>query len=258
MAVAQTYPSRPITIIVPTTAGTSADTLGRVLAERMRQSLGQPVIIENVSGADGTIGVAQAARAQPDGYTIHIGYKATILNGAFYSLAYDVLNYFAPIAPLATAPYVLFARRAVPAKDLSELIAWLKANPNRASAGISAGSGHLITAFFQKETGTQFTLVPYRGGAQAMQDLAAGQIDLVFQTADQLPLMRASAVKAYAVTGTGRLAIASDIPTFDESGMPAAFWSSWYAWYGLFARSGTPRETVSRLTRRQWTPYPVR
>ena len=208
LAWAQTYPSRPITMIVPFPAGGPTDVVARVVAERMKAPLGQPVIIENVSGADGSVGVGRAARARPDGHTIDLGSLDThVLNGAFYSLQYDVLNDFAPIAPLVTSPRVLFARKTMPAKNLNELIAWLKAYPNKASAAIVTSGLHLLTAFFQKETGTLFTLVPYRGGAPAMQDLVAGQIDLFFRAADALPLVRAGSIKSYAVTSDTRLAL---------------------------------------------------
>src|SRR5262249_55982066 len=153
---------------------------------------GQPIIIENVSGADGSIGTGRVARARPNGCTIELGTIGThMLNGALYSLPYDVLNDFAPISPLVTLPLVLYARKTMAAKDLNELIAWLKANPTKASAGVGAASFRVMTAFFQKETGTRFTLVPYRGGAQLIQDLMAGQIDLLPSTPDALPLVRA-------------------------------------------------------------------
>jgi tripartite-type tricarboxylate transporter receptor subunit TctC len=187
---AQAYPTRPITMIVPGPPGNAGDAVARVLAERMRRSLGQPIIIENVGGAGGSIGTGRVARARPDGYTIDLGIISThVLNGAFYSLPYDVLNDFAPISLLATTAAILYARKTVPAKDLRELIAWLRANPNKASAAIAIASYHLLTAFFQKETATQFTFVPYRGTAPAMQDLVAGQIDLSFSTPDALPLV---------------------------------------------------------------------
>jgi tripartite-type tricarboxylate transporter receptor subunit TctC len=245
IASAQAYPTRPITMIASLAAGSASDTTGRIMAERMRRPLGQPVIVENVSGADGSIGTGRAARARPDGYTIDIGTLNThVLNGAFYSLQYDVLNDFAPISPLITTPFVLFARKAIPAKDLNELIAWLKANPNKASMGVNAVGPRLVAAFFQKETGTHFGLVPYRGVPPAMQDLVAGQIDLFFGAPDQLTLMRAGSIKAYAVTSNARLAVAPDIPTFAEMGLPALLWSSWY---GLFAPRGTPRDITGRL-----------
>jgi tripartite-type tricarboxylate transporter receptor subunit TctC len=243
---AQAYPSRPITVIVPFAAGGSNDVVGRVVAERMRKSLGQSIVVENVGGADGNIGVGRAARARPDGYTIDLGsISSHVLNGAFYSLPYDLLNDFEPISPLATTPFVLFVRKSMPAKNLDELIAWLKANPNKASAGISSSGFRLVTAFFQKQTGTQFTLVPYRGNSLIMQDLLAGQIDLSFGTpGDQLPLLRAGSIKAYAVTSDMRLALAPDIPTFAEMGLPALHWS---VWYGLFAPKGTPKDIIGRL-----------
>jgi tripartite-type tricarboxylate transporter receptor subunit TctC len=171
----QSYPSRPITIIVPFAAGGPVDALARILAERMRQLLRQPVIIENVSGADGNIGPGRTARARPDGYTIDLAATGQhVLNGALYSLPYDVLNDFAPIAPVATTPFMLIARKTIPGNDLNELIAWLKANPNKVSVGIAVASHRLVMMLFQKETGTQLTFVPYRGAAPARQDVAAG------------------------------------------------------------------------------------
>jgi tripartite-type tricarboxylate transporter receptor subunit TctC len=245
VATAQTYPTRPITMILPFPAGGIIDAEGRLLAERMRKSLGQPIIIENVSGASGSIGVGRAARARPDGYTIVLGGLPTqVLNGAFYSLQYDVLNDFAPISLLAATPYVLFARKTTPAQDLIELIDWLKSNPNKASAGIVSTGSDLVTTFFQKETETQFTLVPYRGVAPALQDLVAGQFDLLLTTPDALPLMRAGSIKAYAVTSDTRLALAPEIPTFLEMRLPTISYSGWY---GLFAPRGTPKDIIQKL-----------
>jgi tripartite-type tricarboxylate transporter receptor subunit TctC len=245
VARAQTYPTRPITMIVPLAAGGVSDVEGRVVAERMRKSLGQPIIIENVSGAEGSIGVGRVAHARPDGYTIAIGFLGThVLNGALYSLQYNVLNDFEPISPLTTTPFILYARKTIPAKDLNELIAWLKANPNKASAGIATANSRLLTALFQKQTGTQFTLVPYRGAAPEFQDLVAGEIDLVFSAPDQLPLVRAGSIKAYAVTSEARLALAPDIPIFSEMGLPVLYFS---AWNGLFAPKGTPTDIIGKL-----------
>jgi tripartite-type tricarboxylate transporter receptor subunit TctC len=232
-------------MILPFPAGGIIDAEGRLLAERMRKSLGQPIIIENASGASGSIGVGRAARARPDGYTIVLGGLPTqVLNGAFYSLQYDVLNDFAPISLLATTPYVLFARNTTPAQDLIELIDWLKSNPNKASAGIVSKGSNLVTTFFQKETETQFTLVPYRGVAPALQDLVAGQFDLLLTTPDALPLMRAGSIKAYAVTSDTRLALAPEIPTFVEMRLPTISYSGWY---GLFAPRGTPKDIIQKL-----------
>jgi tripartite-type tricarboxylate transporter receptor subunit TctC len=247
VATAQTYPTRPITMIVPLTAGGLTDVLGRLLAERMRQSLGQPIIIENISGADGSIGTARTARAKPDGYTIELGFKGThVLDAALYSRPYDVLNDFAPVSPLAANADGIFARKTMPAKDLNEMIGWLKANANKASADIAASSFRLLTAFFQKETGTHFTLVPYRGVAPALQDLAAGQIDLLIgaNTTDGLALVQAGSIKVYAVTSDTRLALAPDIPTVGEMGLPSLFYSNWT---GLFAPRGTPKDIIGKL-----------
>jgi tripartite-type tricarboxylate transporter receptor subunit TctC len=242
---AQAYPMRPITMIVPFAAGGAGDVIGRVLAERMRGSLRQPIIVENVSGAEGRIGTGRAANAVPDGYTIILGTNGThLLNGALSSLQYDVLNDFAPTSPLVTNPFVLFARKTLPANDLNELIAWLKANPNRASAGITAASINLVTALFQKQIGTKITLVPYRGAAPAVQDLVAGQIDLLFAPPDGLSLAREGKIKAYAVTSDTRSAFAPDIATFAEMGLPALSFSGWYA---LFAPKGTARDVIGKL-----------
>jgi tripartite-type tricarboxylate transporter receptor subunit TctC len=187
VAWAQTYPSRPITLVVPFSAGGPVDTLARFLAERMRGSLGQPVIIENVSGAAGSIGVGRVARASPDGYTLVQGIWSThVVNGAIYALQYDVLNDFEPVALLTNSSQLIVAKKAMPANDLSGLIAWLKANPDKASVG-TAGVGspqHVFGVLFRNATGTRFQFVHYRGGAPATQDLVAGQIDMM--VADQV------------------------------------------------------------------------
>jgi tripartite-type tricarboxylate transporter receptor subunit TctC len=181
VAMAQSYPSRPVTMIVPFPAGGATDVIARIMAERMREPLGQPVIIENIGGADGSIGVGRTARARPDGYTICLGIDGTfVLNGAFYSLPYDVLTDFAPISPLATGPIVFIARKTMPAQDLRELISWLKAHPNQASAGMNTLGFRLEAIRFQRQTGTQFTIVPYRAAGSLIADLVAGQIDIGF------------------------------------------------------------------------------
>jgi tripartite-type tricarboxylate transporter receptor subunit TctC len=245
---AQAYPTRPITMVVPFPAGGPTDTVGRIVAERMRVSLGQPVIIENVTGAGGTIGVGRVARAVPDGYTLSVGFLGThVLNGAIYQLQYHVLNDFEPVALLASNPQLIVAKNATPAKSLNELIAWLKANPDKASQG-TAGVGspaHVSGAYFQKETGTRFQFVPYRGAAPAMQDLIAGQIDLMFdQALNSLPHVRASKIKAYAVTADARLASAPEIPTVDEAGLPRFYIS---IWSGMWAPKGTPKDVVAKF-----------
>jgi tripartite-type tricarboxylate transporter receptor subunit TctC len=248
IARAQTYPSRPITIVVPFPAGEPTDTVGRIIAEGTRVLLGQPVIIENVTGAGGTIGVGRVARAAPDGYTLSVGFLGThVLNGAIYTLQYDVLKDFEPVALLASNPQLIVAKSATPAKDLNELIAWLKANPGRASQG-TAGVGspaHVSGAYFQKETGTHFQSVPYRGAAPAMQDLISGQIDLMFdQALNSLPHVRGSKIKAYAVTANSRLVSAPEIPTVDEAGLPGFYIS---VWSGMWAPKGTSKAVIAKL-----------
>jgi tripartite-type tricarboxylate transporter receptor subunit TctC len=244
-ATAQEYPSRPITLIVPLAAGGITDVVARVLAERMRGPIGQPIIIENIAGADGSIGAGRAARARPDGYTITIGFLGShVVNGAYYSLPYDVINDFAPISLLVTLPLVLFARKTMPAQNLNELIGWLKSNPNRASAGVFAAGQRVLTALFRKETETQFTFVPYRGEAAATQDLIAGQIDLLFYGVDSLPLARSGSIKAFVVTSDSRLVQAPEIPTMAEMGLPALSYSTWF---GFFAPKGTPRDIIGKL-----------
>ena len=247
-ASAQGYPSRAITIVVPFPAGGPNDTIGRILAEHMRASLGQPIIIENVSGAAGSIGTGRVARAAPDGYTLVLGYWGThVVNGAIYSLQYDVLTDFEPIALLPAQPLLVAAKKTMPANDLRELIAWLKANPDKAAQGTAGiGSiGHVAGLFFQKATGTRFQFVPYRGVAPIMQDLLAGQIDMAFPVpVASMEQARAGLIKAYAVTSDSRLAIASEIPTVDEAGVPGLHLS---LWQGLWAPKGTPRDLIAQL-----------
>lgn len=219
--------------------------MARIIAERMRAALGQPIIIENIGGADGSLGAGRAARARPDGYTIDVGFISNhVLNAALYSLPYDVLNDFVPIAPLTTVTFALFARKTLPPNDLTELVAWLKANLGKASMGVVTSSYRLLSVSFQKETGAQFTLVPYRGVAPTRQDLVAGQIDLAWDVLDAMTLVRAGSIKAFAVVSDRRAAAAADIPTFAEMGLPGVSYTSWY---GLFAPRGTPKEIVGRL-----------
>ena len=217
---------------MPFAAGGPTDTIARIVAEGMRTSLGQPIIIENVGGADGSIAVGRAARAPPDGYTLSIGNVAThVLNGAAYSLSYDLLNDFEAILLLTGAPAFIDAKKALPAKDLKELIAWLKANPEKASAGVFATWSRLFGAYFQSST--------------AMQDLVAGQIDLMFdQAANTLPQLRNGNIKAYAVAARKRLAVAPDIPTMDEAGVPGFYLS---VWHGMWAPKGTSKDVIAKL-----------
>jgi tripartite-type tricarboxylate transporter receptor subunit TctC len=205
---AQNYPSRPITMIVPFPAGGATDTLGRILADHMRGVLGQPIVIENVAGAAGSIGVGRAARSPGDGYTLSIGTSTThVLIGALYALPFDLLTDLEPVAQLASEPLLIAAKKTMPANDLKELIAWLKANPDKASAGIAGvgATGHVTGIFFQKQTGTRYAFVPYRGNAPAIQDLLAGQIDMMIEPSSNfLPHVRAGTIKAYAMTSRAR------------------------------------------------------
>jgi tripartite-type tricarboxylate transporter receptor subunit TctC len=244
-ALAQTYPSRPITMIVPFPPGGPTDAVGRIVAEQMKTSLGQSVVVENISGADGTIGVGRAVRARPDGYTVHIGIIAShVLNGAMYSLPYDVLHDVAPVSPLVRYPDFLFAAKTIPANDLGGLIAWLKNNPNKLAAGIDTAGTRVLTTLFQKEMHAQFTLVPYRGAAPTVQDLVAGRIDLFFNPPFHLPFVRDGSIKAYAVTSDMRSPLAPELPTFREVGLPAISYTGWYA---LFAPKNTPTSIVKQL-----------
>jgi tripartite-type tricarboxylate transporter receptor subunit TctC len=248
IARAQTYPSRPLTMIVPYPAGGPTDTIARLLGERMRASLGQPMIIENVAGAGGNIGVGRVARAAGDGYTLGIGHWGShVVNGAIYTLPYDLLTDLEPVALLSDGPQLIVAARSVPAKDIKELIAWLKANPGKAMVGTTGvgGASHLAGILFQNTTGTDIQIVPYRGAAPRMQDMLSGQIHLAFdQAANSLPQVRGGNLQAYAVTSKTRLAVAPDIPTVDEAGLPEFYIS---VWHGLWSSKGTPKDVVRRL-----------
>jgi tripartite-type tricarboxylate transporter receptor subunit TctC len=245
---AQVYPSRPVTMVVPYPAGGPTDTIGRIMAEGLRASLGQPVIIENVGGASGSIGTGRVARAAGDGYTLGLGLWPThVVNGAVFTLPYDVLNDFQPISLVATNPLLIVARKSMPANDLKELIAWLKANPDKATAGTggAGGASHVAGVYLQKETGASFQFVNYRGLGPAMQDLVAGQIDMIIDyAANSLPQVRAGTVKAYAVTAPNRLPAAPEIPSVDEAGLPGFHVSAWHA---FFVPRGTPKSVVRTL-----------
>jgi tripartite-type tricarboxylate transporter receptor subunit TctC len=247
-AAAQGYPTRPITMIVPLAPGGSTDVIGRIMAEGMRASLGQPVIVDNTAGAGGTIGVGRLARATPDGYTFGIGQWGTnVANGAVYSLQFDLLKDFEPIALIATQPFLIVARKTMPADNLKELIAWLKANAGKATQGNSGvGSpSHVGGVFFQNAIGVRFQLVPYRSAGLSMQGLVAGDIDVNLDTpAISLPQVRSGNIKAYAVTANSRLTTAPDIPTTDEAGLPGFYFSFWHAFW---APKGTPKDIVARL-----------
>ncbi len=247
-AAAQSFPTRPITIVVPYPAGGPTDTIARLLGERMRASLGQTVIVENVAGAGGNIGVGRVVRAPGDGYTLSIGHWGShVVNGAIYSLPYDLLTDFEPVGLVSDGPQLIVAAKSVPAKDIKELVAWLKANPGHGMVGTTGvgGASHLAGILFQNATGTNIQIVPYRGAAPRMQDILSGRIHLAFdQAASSLPQVRSGNLQAYAVTAKTRLAVAPDIPTVDEAGLPEFYIS---VWHGLWASKGTPKDVIARL-----------
>lgn len=245
---AQSFPAKSITMIVPFPAGGGSDILSRIVAERMKVSLGQPVIVENVGGAGGTIGTTRVVRAAPDGYTIGFGqWTSHVGAGALYPLTFDLLKDLTPVAPLTTAKLWLVGRSDLPANNLKELIAWLKANPDKATGGtIGAGSGtQLCLIYLQQNTGTRFQLVPYKGAAPIIQDILAGHVDLTCPEAGQtLSLYRAGKIKAFAVMDSTRWFSAPDVPTTDEAGAPGLHMTFWY---GLWAPAGTPKEAIAKL-----------
>ena len=245
---AQTYPARSISIVVPYPAGGVTDGLVRLLAERMKASLGQTIVTENVGGAAGTIGVGRVARAAPDGYTLALGNaEALVFAPATMTLPYNPLTDFEPVALLPSYPFLLVTTNAVPAKNLKELIAWIKANPEKVSQG-TVGSGtvqHLCGIFIQNMIGAKWQFVPYRGGTPAMQDLLSGQINFMCTaTGSFLPLVRNGQIRAYALTAKTRMEAAPEIPTVDEAGLPGLYVSVWNA---LWAPKGTPKDIIAKL-----------
>jgi tripartite-type tricarboxylate transporter receptor subunit TctC len=244
----QPWPTRPITIVVPFVAGGPTDVLARVLGEHIHADLGQPVLIENVSGAGGSIGVGRVAAAAPDGYTISAGHFGThVANGAVYPLKYDLQRDLDPLARLPSNPMVVVTRKDFPAADLSELVAWLKAHPGRATAGTAgAGSGsHIGGVFLADLAGSPLRFVPYRGTAPALQDLVAGQIDVIVdQAVNSLPQIRQGGIRALAVAAATRLAVAPDIPTAAEAGLPGL---QMELWNGMWVPHGTPAAIVEKL-----------
>lgn len=245
---AQVFPSRPLTMVVPLPAGSAFDVTARLLAERLRVTLGQPVIVENPTGASGSVGTGNCARAAPDGYTLCFGGMGThVLNGAVFTLPYDVLRDFEPVSLIATAQMLIVAKKALAAKDLQELIAWLKANPGKLTQG-DGGPGsltHLAGVSFRAETGTRFGSIPYRGAAAAVNDLVGGHIDIMIDLApNSLPHVRNGAIRAYAVMAKTRLAAAPEIPTVDEAGLPGFYMSAWQA---LWAPKRTPPAVIGKL-----------
>jgi len=247
-AAAQPYPSRPITLVVPLGVGGSTDVIGRLMGEGMRQHLGQPIVVENTTGAGGTIGVGRVARAAPDGYTFLIGQWGTnVASGAIYPLQFDLEKDFEPISLIATQPFLIVAKKATPANDLKEFVAYLKANADKVVQG-NSGIGtpsHVGGLMFQKAVGVNITMVPYRGAGQSSADLVAGNIDVLLDTpALSLQQHRAGNVKAFAVASNKRLATAPEIPTTDEAGLPGFYFTFWHA---LWAPKGTPKEVIARM-----------
>jgi tripartite-type tricarboxylate transporter receptor subunit TctC len=244
-AQAQSFPSRPVTLIVPFPPGGSTDVAARIIAEQMRPLLGQPVIIENVGGAGGSIAVGRVARAAPDGYTIDIGQWDTHVGSIIYRLNYDLQKDFAPVGLLSVNPQLMVAKKALPADDLKGLVAWMKANPDKTTFVNQNAAAHVTGILFQQATGANVQFIPYRGAGPAMTDLLSGQVDLlVVQGAVALPHVRAGAIKALANLSPQRSPTMPDIPTSDESGVPGLYMSGWF---GLFAPAGTPKEVIAKL-----------
>jgi tripartite-type tricarboxylate transporter receptor subunit TctC len=247
-AAEQPYPSRPITMIVPFAAGGPSDVIARIIAERMRVSLGQPIIVETVPSASGLVGVSRAIRAAPDGYTLSLGTWPThVLNGALFQLAYDLRTDFEPVSLLVSNPLLIVSKKDLPANDLKGLIAWLKENPDTAFQGATGqgSSGHVAGLFFQQATDTRYQFVFYRSNPQQVQDLITGRLDLMFDfPASALPHIRAGSIKVYAVTDKARLTGAPEIATVDEAGLPDFHLTGWHA---LFVPKGTPKAAVKTL-----------
>jgi tripartite-type tricarboxylate transporter receptor subunit TctC len=247
-ALADNFPSRQITIVVPFSAGGPSDAMARVLAERMQRSLGQTVLIENVTGAGGSLGVGRVVRAAPDGYTIGFGHLGTnVANGAIYKLGYDLVADLEPVVMLPSNPMIIVSKTAVPAKTLPELLAWLKAKPTPPTAGTAgAGSGsHIAGLYFENVSGIKLQYVPYRGTAPALTDLVAGQIDIIVdQTSNSISQVRAGTIRAYAVTADKRVDSAPEIPTTDEAGLPGFHMT---LWSGFWVPKDTPKDIVAKL-----------
>ena len=245
-ASAQNFPVRPVTVVVPFSAGGPTDTIARIMAERMTKSLGQTVLVENVTGAGGNIGVSRVVRATPDGYMISIGHIGPhVINGAMYHLDYDLLRDLAPVGMFVTNPQVIVSKNGLPAKDLKSLIEYARSTPLSIATGGAGTPSHIGAVYFQKLTGGTAQIVHYRGGAPASADVMAGHVDMFFdQAVNALPQSRAGKVRAYAVTQTTRLSVAPDIPTVDEAGMSGYYMA---VWHGLWVPRGTPSGVVARL-----------
>ena len=247
-AQAQTFPSRPITLIAPTSPGGPPDTIGRILADHMKGTLGQPVIVENVTGAGGSIGITRVARAAPDGYTISIGHLNThVFSGAVYNLSFDLLKDLAPVTMLTSAPMLFVARKDFPANTLKELVAWMKEHPKGATfSSVGLGSpGKIWATDYGNKIGIEFQFVPYRGAIAGIQDMLAGQIDLACVEASNIMAhLHGGKMKAYAVLDKTRWSVAPEIPTIDEAGAPGFYMTFWH---GLWVPGGTPPDVIAKL-----------
>jgi tripartite-type tricarboxylate transporter receptor subunit TctC len=245
-ALAENFPARPITMIVPFAAGGPTDTIARIVADRMGRSLGQAVVIENVTGAGGTIAAAHVARAAADGYTLDLATWSThVVTPVIYKVPYDVFRDFDPVIWLTQTPLLLVSKTDIPANNLKELIAWLKADANAVLLGSAGGTDQVAGYLLQQQTGAQIQVVPYRGLAPAMQDLLAGRLDLLFdQPSDAVPQIRSGGIKGYAVTADKRTPAAPDVPTVDEAGLPGLHLTPWHS---LWVPKGTPKDVVARL-----------
>jgi tripartite-type tricarboxylate transporter receptor subunit TctC len=235
-------------MVVPLSVGGSTDVIARIMAQGMGEALGQTIVVENTTGAGGTIGEGRVARATPDGYTFGIGQWGTnMANGAIYPLTYDLVKDFAPIGLVATQPFFVLARKSIPANNLKELIAWIRANGSKTTAGNSGvGSpSHVAGILFQKAIGAEMTMVPFRGAGESTQALVGEQIDFMLNTpAVSVGHIQGGSIKVYAVTAPNRLAIFPDIPTTDEAGLPGYYFSFWHAFW---APKGTPQEIIAKL-----------
>jgi tripartite-type tricarboxylate transporter receptor subunit TctC len=245
-AQAQTFPSRPITLIVPFPPGGSTDTAARIMAERLKPILGQPIIIENVGGAGGSLGVSRLAKAPADGYTIDIGQWDTHVGSIIYKLDHDLEKDFEPIALISQNPQLMVARKDLPANTVGELVAWMKANPGKTNYVNQNAAAHVTAVVFEQLTSQKVQLIPYRGAGPAMTDLLSGQVDLlVVQGAAALPQVRGGKIKALANLSPQRSASMPDIPTADETGVRGLYMSGWF---GFWAPKGTPRDVIARLS----------
>ena len=247
-AAAQSYPAKPITVVVPFSAGGPTDTLARILGERMRAALGQIVLVDNTTGAGGSIGVGKVVRSTPDGYMVSIGHWGThVVNGVYYTLPYNLQTDLEPVAMIASNPQLIISRLGIPATSLKELVAWTKANKDKVLMGTGGvgGASHMAAVYFGNQIGIKFQYVPYRGGAPALQGLLANEFDLyVTQVGSSVGLIRAGKVRAYAVTAKNRQAAAPEIPTVDEAGMPGLHTS---VWHGYWVPKGTPKDVIMKL-----------